>query len=549
MPRIISEDDQRFIILDGNETRTVPKEGLTPFQMDELNAMPRAPGIMGQGPGPGLGPAGTQPGASPGVSGQIAPVELSPSGPPTPAAPPVSTPVIPVTGAFGAEPAQQQPPMPGLAPIPRGPRGPQEQVLPMARGVNPPPGTVHLGPGERPTPRQSRATEKFYAELKGKGKGPGKGPRFAGGFRKSMRELDDIQAEMKEAQETGAENTRAQLEKMESQETKRKAEIEAQIGQLQEMEDDIINQKIDPNHFWSKDSDAKNVGFAIAMLAHSIGNQMQGGDPGNTMRLVNGMIDRDIDAQKAELAKKKNLLGSKRNSLGLMQARFRDDRSAEDAQRSVMATGLAQQLGVLSDRAGNIQKKQALINAKNQLIQYAQSRKDEIWYKQQTLGIQRYQAETQRAKVAGAAGAKQLSQPTVEKITNIDASIKDIDRLEAEFMDKTGWASIFNQFVPGSDAKEYKLSAQAAIVAMVKNISGAQVSEKELERIKNLYPKPGTWDSDGKVMFRALREMVTQKRNQYVSGLGASGYDVGAFQQLQSQEQQSQSTIPGEKRY
>lgn len=72
---------------------------------------------------------------------------------------------------------------------------------------------------------------------------------------------------------------------------------------------DVSNQHIDPNQFWTSKSTGGKIATLVGMLIGGLGGN-------NIPALVQQHIDRDIDAQKAELGKKENLLSANMRQFG-----------------------------------------------------------------------------------------------------------------------------------------------------------------------------------------------------------------------------------------
>lgn len=84
------------------------------------------------------------------------------------------------------------------------------------------------------------------------------------------------------------------------------------IAKLDKLADDISKKEIDPQHYWStRDSHAKmRAGIGILLSG------MSGAQNNMAMDVINKNIDRDIDAQKANLGKKQTLLSDNLKILG-----------------------------------------------------------------------------------------------------------------------------------------------------------------------------------------------------------------------------------------
>ena len=70
---------------------------------------------------------------------------------------------------------------------------------------------------------------------------------------------------------------------------------------------DIMNEKIDPQHYWNSKTTGQRISASIAMVLGGMSAGLTGGE-NPVMKNVNLAIDRDIEAQRANLGKKQTLL-------------------------------------------------------------------------------------------------------------------------------------------------------------------------------------------------------------------------------------------------
>lgn len=144
------------------------------------------------------------------------------------------------------------------------------------------------------------------------------------------------------------EGQRIEAEKREAQ---RQSILNQHMEVQNQMMDDIRSSKIDPNRIFS---DAGVGGFKkiTAIIGIALGGFAQGlrGGPNTALDIINATIDRDIDAQKSELEKKKGLLGEQRNLYSQKLQQFGDARAAEAASKSdMLAAAQALAEGHLAD--------------------------------------------------------------------------------------------------------------------------------------------------------------------------------------------------------
>lgn len=108
--------------------------------------------------------------------------------------------------------------------------------------------------------------------------------------------------------------------------------------------DDIRNSRIDPDRVWMKKSNGEKASAILGMVLSGIGSGLTG-QPNLALQVINTQIDRDIDAQKAELGKKESLLSDNlRKTANIFQA--------EQVTRLQMSAALEGQMRQAAARAG-----------------------------------------------------------------------------------------------------------------------------------------------------------------------------------------------------
>ena len=79
--------------------------------------------------------------------------------------------------------------------------------------------------------------------------------------------------------------------------------------------DDAKNSRIDPNRFWNSKSDLGKVSSAIGLILGGIGGGMTHQE-NPALKFLNAQIDRDVDAQRANIANKNNIMHALQQQYG-----------------------------------------------------------------------------------------------------------------------------------------------------------------------------------------------------------------------------------------
>ena len=135
---------------------------------------------------------------------------------------------------------------------------------------------------------------------------------------------------------------------------------------IDELDADIRNGKVDPNRLWSSMDGARQATMLVSLALGGLAQGASGFRTDNmALQTMNRMIDRDIEAQKDNLGRKESLL-----NMHMQQGR--DLRSAWQMTKADMLTSLAAQLQAQAARSGSPQELKAAEAAALNLRQQAQ---------------------------------------------------------------------------------------------------------------------------------------------------------------------------------
>lgn len=135
---------------------------------------------------------------------------------------------------------------------------------------------------------------------------------------------------------------------------------------IDELDADIRNGKVDPNRLWSNMDGARQATMLVSLALGGLAQGASGFRTDNmALQTMNRMIDRDIEAQKDNLGRKESLL-----NMHMQQGR--DLRSAWQMTKADMLTSLAAQLQAQAARSGSPQELKAAEAAALSLRQQAQ---------------------------------------------------------------------------------------------------------------------------------------------------------------------------------
>jgi hypothetical protein len=117
-------------------------------------------------------------------------------------------------------------------------------------------------------------------------------------------------------------------------ETKRQQFMDTQLKDYQNLENELLDKKVDPSRFWGSRSTGQKIAAYIGM---AFGGLAAGfGGKNVTKDMMDNAIQQDIDSQKSEIDKLKDISSAKKNMYGLFMEKFNDERQAEAATKATM---------------------------------------------------------------------------------------------------------------------------------------------------------------------------------------------------------------------
>lgn len=118
-------------------------------------------------------------------------------------------------------------------------------------------------------------------------------------------------------------------------EVQRQKFMDKELSDYKGIQDQILNKSVDPNRLWASKSSGQKAMAVIGLVLGGIGSGVTGGK-NVAYEIFENSIQRDVDAQKAEIEKLKDVGSAKRNMYGLYMEKFKDDRQAEAATKLTM---------------------------------------------------------------------------------------------------------------------------------------------------------------------------------------------------------------------
>lgn len=130
-----------------------------------------------------------------------------------------------------------------------------------------------------------------------------------------------------------AERQKIEIAREAEREAERQRTVDTQMADIQETVRELQTKEVDPNRRWKSMSTGGQIGTAISLMLGALGAALTKG-PNYALDMYEKAIDRDIDAQKSEIAKAQSVVGLKNNMLSQIMAKGGSERQAAAALRA-----------------------------------------------------------------------------------------------------------------------------------------------------------------------------------------------------------------------
>jgi hypothetical protein len=336
--------------------------------------------------GLGLDPNAAQPApqAPPGPAPDTTPAPAAPQGPGVKGLArlftgqaPLSPPQSPGIGGFVK--SYMQPPLP--APLDGdSPESPAPKAEKPKKLTETPAGPAGAAAPANPAANVPGLDPRIMASLSAGGPQQTRAVGLSAADRKDLKEREELQARRQEeatgaldALKTNADTTKEQSETLaldtqlaafnakkdqeKDNETMGRVRTDAKEAstRLQTELADMQAQGIDPNRYWQNSGTASKIGAALAVGLGAFGAQMGHGGQNAALQIIDGAINRDMEAQKANLSKNMQVMQLKANKAGqdfdMGSAMAKAERESHQASWAVALADLDRRASLFKDNA------------------------------------------------------------------------------------------------------------------------------------------------------------------------------------------------------
>lgn len=327
-------------------------------------------------------------------------------------------------------------------------------------------------------------------------------PTIAAGLDKSLQAQGAaIQAEARAQAAASRERSFAMglhQSQMEFRQEKHQAERAKQLAKIEEVDEEykglreeVKAARVDPDHFWKTRHPMQSIALILGAALSDIGRAMmgKGGGPNPVLQMVEAAIDRDVAAQKAEIAKKQDDLGAVRSVMGDMYRRLGDMDQAEQQTRMVIIDGLKTKLEAIGQASAGTELEAKARAGMAVLDQAGWQAKERAWIASQNQTVRSSTSSSQRAPLAsllgkankGAAEAegKRVSEATVKDLVDQVENLKQLQKLRGMYTRRH--PTILGQLGSRVDAesKAYLDELEKSKIKYVRAEAGAAASDEE----------------------------------------------------------------------
>lgn len=315
------------------------------------------------------------------------------------------------------------------------------------------------------------------------------------------------------------------------QETHRLAERQAK-GEIEDAEEMYKRQKIDPRRAFK--SVGSQVAAALAIAAGAFATGLSRGQvPNSALAIIDKAIERDIDAQKSEMQKSKDVLKNKHNVYAQMLSRFGREDTAHQ-----MATlmGLKKAKMDLDTLLTKHKSQSAQVNGEVM----SAAIKVKMGDVRQKAMVGRHNAIALTAKKGTGAGRRGGPNDPITMAKSVLSRIPMLARQFGEISKAQGWGSmmprVLQDWIPGmAKASSYEDSRNLMAKEVVRAFDGGRPTEKDFQILAAMFPKAHAHKVVGQEKFENvmnnLNTMIGErgglKRRMLEKAANMAGFEPG----------------------
>jgi hypothetical protein len=259
----------------------------------------------------------------------------------------------------------------------------------------------------------------------------------------------------------------------------------------QHFQKDVADFHVDPNHYWASKSTGGKIATAIGMIIGGLGGST------GVSQFVDKQIANDIDAQKAELGKKENLLSANLKQFGNLK-------DATDMTRVMQMDIASNMMKQAAANAATPLAKARLLQESGKLDMTAAPILGQIAMRK-TLLSSMQAGNTDPAKVIMAIVPKEQQQHAYDELKTAQTMVKAKDNVLSAFDQIASINTVGNRVTSPLQTPKRVEALRDPILASLSKETAGRFTEQDSHMLKTLFPAPG---DDAKTLATKRAQVV-----------------------------------------
>ena len=295
---------------------------------------------------------------------------------------------------------------------------------------------------------------------------------------------------------------------LKAMQAKHQAGLDAYQKGTEELEDDYNNRKIDPNRAFSSTGARVASAIAIALGAFAQGAS-RGKIPNTAFEIIEGAIKRDIDVQKTEMQKSRDVLLNRNNIYARMMSRYQNEEVAFSQTMAMGYKHAKMKIDAMASKHKSAMAQQTLAVASAKM-----DREYAFWNEKGAKTVAEIHVkQAQHHARSGAAQTKRSDSTNLALKT-----IALLPKLQKDFLNVSAmqgaWATVLPHTVKSwfsgmADEIKYENSKNLNAKALTKAFDGGRPTEKDFQIFVQMFPVSSADQDVGVIQFGNVRENLT----------------------------------------
>lgn len=132
-------------------------------------------------------------------------------------------------------------------------------------------------------------------------------------------------------------------------------------------------------------------------------------------------------------------------------------------------------------------------------------------------------------KADKSAGGRDLPAGEASNLGTLDAAQAAVEKLRKDFTEKIGLGSSITQYIPGTDAYDFKQSLGPATQTIGTVLEEGKLTDADFPKYQGMLPGAGSFADSGEAKLQNVEAMIAAKKSGKLGGLKSAGFDVSRF--------------------